>query len=361
MNTDRDAGCADDGGLQWHAQLGRRQQIEADEADEADKADDIDKDRTRSQQENFPMKPFEIHRATKCRAKLRLGMSGPAGSGKTYSALLIAHGLGGRIAMIDTEHGSGDLYADLLPEGYDVLQLTPPFTPARYIEAIHALEAAGAETIIVDSLSHAWSGEGGSLDRHGKIADRSGNSWQAWRQVTPEHNALVEALLQSPCHVIATMRAKTEYVQEKDERTGRQIVRKIGLAPVMRDGIEYEFTIFMELDSQHMAHVGKDRTRLFDGMIFRPDDQTGRELLAWLDSGAQEPVRTGLAEPQRANLRLSVESAENIDALYRAFSHAYRAANALQDLSALDEFTRLKDQRKAELEAAQDSEHHAPA
>ena len=144
------------------------------------------------------MKPFEIHRATKCRAKLRLGMSGPAGSGKTYSALLIAHGLGGRIGMIDTEHGSGDLYADLLPEGYDVLQLTPPFTPARYVEAMHALEQAGVDTIIVDSLSHAWSGEGGSLDRHGRIADRSGNSWQAWRQVTPEHNALVEALLQSP-------------------------------------------------------------------------------------------------------------------------------------------------------------------
>ena len=307
------------------------------------------------------MKPFEIHRATKCRAKLRLGMSGPAGSGKTYSALLIAHGLGGRIAMIDTEHGSGDLYADLLPEGYDVLPLTPPYTPARYVEAIQALEAAGADTIIVDSLSHAWSGEGGSLDRHGKIADRSGNSWQAWRQVTPEHNALVEALLQSPCHVIATMRAKTEYVQEKDERTGRQIVRKIGLAPVMRDGIEYEFTIFMELDSQHMAHVGKDRTRLFDGMIFRPDEQTGLELLAWLDSGAQEPVRTGLADAQRASLRHSVENAENIDELYRAFSHAYRAANALQDLSALDEFTRIKDQRKASLESAQDAEHHAPA
>lgn len=307
------------------------------------------------------MKPFEIHRATKCRAKLRLGMSGPAGSGKTYSALLIAHGLGGRIAMIDTEHGSGDLYADLLPEGYDVLQLTPPYTPARYIEAIQALEAAGANTIIVDSLSHAWSGEGGSLDRHGKIADRSGNSWQAWRQVTPEHNALVEALLQSPCHVIATMRAKTEYVQEKDERTGRQIVRKIGLAPVMRDGIEYEFTIFMELDSQHMAHVGKDRTRLFDGMIFRPDEQTGRELLAWLDSGAQEPVRTGLAESQRVSLRHSIENAENLDELYRAFSQAYRAANALQDLAALDEFTRIKDQRKVSLESAQDAEHHAPA
>ncbi len=307
------------------------------------------------------MKAFEIHRATKCRAKLRLGMSGPAGSGKTYSALLIAHGLGGPIGLIDTEHGSGDLYADLLPEGYDVLQLTPPFTPARYIEAIHALEDAGVQTIIVDSLSHAWTGEGGSLDRHGKIADHSGNSWQAWRQVTPEHNALVEAMLQSPCHVIATMRAKTEYVQEKDERTGRQVVRKIGLAPVMRDGIEYEFTVFMELDSQHLAHVGKDRTRLFDGMILRPDEQVGRELLAWLDSGAQEPVRIGLHEAQRQSLLDAITSADSLDTLYRAFAHAYRAANALQDLAALDEFTQTKDRRKTALESRQEGEQALPA
>ncbi len=307
------------------------------------------------------MKAFEIHRATKCRAKLRLGMSGPAGSGKTYSGLLIAHGLGGSIGLIDTEHGSGDLYADLLPEGYDVLQLTPPFTPARYIEAIHALEDAGVQTIIVDSLSHAWTGEGGSLDRHGKIADRSGNSWQAWRQVTPEHNALVEAMLQSPCHVIATMRAKTEYVQEKDERTGRQVVRKIGLAPVMRDGIEYEFTVFMELDSQHLAHVGKDRTRLFDGMILRPDQQMGRDLLAWLDSGAQEPVRIGLHDAQRLALLEAIDKAATLDELYRAFAHGYRAANALQDLAALDEFTQVKDQRKGALESLQQGEHALPA
>jgi hypothetical protein len=304
------------------------------------------------------MKTFEIHRATKCRAKLRLGMSGPAGSGKTYSALLLAQGLGGRIGLIDTEHGSGDLYADLLPEGYDVLQLSPPFTPARYIEAIQMMEQAGAATIIVDSLSHAWTGEGGSLDRHGKIADRSGNSWQAWRQVTPEHNALVEALLQSPCHVIATMRAKTEYVQEKDERTGRQIVRKIGLAPIMRDGIEYEFTIFMELDSQHLAHVGKDRTQLFDGMIIKPTIETGRELLAWLDSGAPQPQRSDLPEAQKAVLAESLERAATIDELYGAFAAAYRTAHAMQDIPALDEFTRLKDERKAVLETPHDMAHH---
>lgn len=325
-----------DGGLQWYEQIGRLEQIENE-----------DQERKRA-----IMSVFEIHKATKRRAKLRLGMSGPSGSGKTYSALLIASGLGGRIGMIDTEHGSGDLYADLLPEGYDVLTLTPPFTPARYIEAIHALEAQGVSTIIVDSLSHAWTGEGGSLDRHGRIADKSGNSWQAWRQVTPEHNALVEALLQSPCHIIATMRAKTEYVQEKDERTGKQVVRKIGLAPVMRDGIEYEFTTFIELDMQHMAFVGKDRTRLFDGMIFKPDIGTGRELLAWLDSGDEiEVKRNAMPDEQKAELIEAIEQAGTLDELFVAFSTAYRAATALPDAEALAELTRLKDERKAMLEA----------
>lgn len=337
-------GELNDSGMQWHAQVGSRWEFEAQPA----------------QKGKIQMKPFEIHRATKCRAKLRLGMSGAAGSGKTYSALLIAQGLGGRIGMIDTEHGSGDLYADLLPEGYDVLQLSPPYTPARYIEAIHLMEQTGVNTIIIDSLTHAWSGEGGSLDRHGKIADRSGNSWQAWRQVTPEHNALVEALLQSPCHIIATMRAKTEYVQEKDERTGRQVVRKIGLAPVMRDGIEYEFTIFMELDSEHIAHIGKDRTRLFDGMMIKPDTETGRELLGWLESGEEKPARSGIPASQFEALRERIEHTTSLDDLYHAFTNAYRAAQALQDESALEEFTRTKDLRKATLTEAQEREHGVP-
>jgi hypothetical protein len=301
------------------------------------------------------MSTFEIHRATKRRAKLRLGMSGPAGSGKTYSALKIASGLGGRIGMIDTEHGSGDLYADLLPEGYDVLTLTPPYTPARYVEAIRALEDIGVSTIIIDSLTHAWNGEGGSLDRQGKIADKSGNSWQAWRQVTPEHNALVEALLQSRCHIIATMRAKTEYVQEKDERTGKQVVRKIGLAPIMRDGIEYEFTTFFELDVHHMAYVGKDRTQLFDGEIFRPDVETGSKLLAWLNSGVERSEPSLMLPEQKTSMMEAINHAETLDELFRAFSVAYRVASSLSDQGALAELTALKDQRKALLEAHNDS------
>lgn len=325
----------DDGGMQWFEEVGRRQQMQE----------------TQTERKRVIMAGFEIHRATKRRAKLRLGMSGPAGSGKTYSALLIAGGLGGRIGMIDTEHGSGDLYADLLPEGYDVLQLTPPYTPARYVEAIHALEDAGVQTIIVDSLTHAWTGEGGSLDRQGKIADKSGNSWQAWRQVTPEHNALVEALLQSKCHIIATMRAKTEYVQEKDERTGRQTVRKIGLAPIMRDGIEYEFTTFLELDLHHMAFAGKDRTRLFDGSIFKPDMETGRKLLSWLDAGVDAPVKRTVSEEQKVEMRQAISGAVTLDDLFKAFSAAYRVATALSDNETLADLTALKNERKAWLEA----------
>lgn len=331
-----------DGGLQWFAQIGCLEQIENEDFE----------------RKYHIMSEFEIHRATKRRAKLRLGMSGPAGSGKTYSALLIASGLGGRVGMIDTEHGSGDLYADLLPEGYDVLRLPPPFTPGRYIEAIRALEQSGVTTIIIDSLTHAWSGEGGSLDRQGKIADRSGNSWQAWRQVTPEHNALVEALLQSRCHIIATMRAKTEYVQEKDERTGKQVVRKIGLAPIMRDGIDYEFTVFMELDTQHMAYIGKDRTRLFDGQIIKPDVETGHKLLTWLQAGSEEEP---LAPPpamnpqQKETLIAAISKAHDLDELYTVFASAYRAANAIPDPVAVAELTRTKDARKAALEASEEA------
>ena len=329
----------DDGGLQWYEQIGRFEQMEYDDAER-----------------KKVMGAFEIHRATKRRAKLRLGMSGPAGSGKTYSALMIASGLGGRIGMIDTEHGSGDLYADLLPEGYDVLTLTPPFTPGRYVEAIHALEQAGCDVIIVDSLSHAWAGEGGSLDRQGKIADKSGNSWQAWRQVTPEHNALVEALLQSPSHIIATMRAKTEYVQEKDERTGKNVVRKVGLAPVMRDGIEYEFTVFLEIDMQHQAFVGKDRTRLLDGTIFKPSRDTGEQLLGWLNAGVDEirVAKATMPDEQKEELVKAINKAETREELFAAFSNAYRAATALPDPAALAELTKVKDQRKAFLEVQPD-------
>ena len=225
----------------------------------------------------------EFHKAERKKGKLRLAIAGPAGSGKTYSALLIALGLGGRIAMIDTERGSGELYDHL--GQYDACTIHPPFEPKKYVEAIHAAEDLGYETIIIDSLSHAWVGQGGLLDVHGHIADKTGNSWSAWRQVTPKHNELVDAMLQSKCHIIATMRSKMEYTQV--EENGKKQVKKLGMSPIQRDGMEYEFTVFIDLDQQHTATTTKDRTTLFDGQYFVPTVETGRTLLAWLENNGQ--------------------------------------------------------------------------
>lgn len=225
----------------------------------------------------------QFHKAERKKGKLRLAIAGPAGSGKTYSALLIALGLGGRIAMIDTERGSGELY-DHLGE-YDACTIQPPFEPRKYVETIRAAEDLGYETIIIDSLSHAWVGQGGLLDVHGHIADKTGNSWSAWRQVTPKHNELVDAMLQSKCHIIATMRSKMEYAQV--EENGKKQVKKLGMSPIQRDGMEYEFTVFIDLDQQHTATTTKDRTTLFDGQYFVPTIETGRTLLSWLENNGQ--------------------------------------------------------------------------
>lgn len=180
---------------------------------------------------------MEFRKAERRKAKLRLGITGPAGSGKTYGALLIAKGLGGKTVLIDTENGSGDLYAALFD--YDVGRIQAPYDVRKYFQAIYDAEQAGYDIIIIDSLSHAWSGEGGLLDVQGKIADssRSGNSFAAWRKVTPLHNKLIDMILNSKCHIIATMRSKTEYIQAENER-GKTEIRKVGLAPVQREGMD---------------------------------------------------------------------------------------------------------------------------
>ncbi|GAB6178999.1 hypothetical protein JCM14036_03180 [Desulfotomaculum defluvii] len=223
----------------------------------------------------------QFQRAQRKRAKLRLALAGPAGAGKTYSALLIAFGIGGRVAMIDTERGSGELYSHL--GEYDVCTIEAPFLPEKYVEAIKVAEGAGYDIIIIDSLTHAWAGTGGVLDIHGYAADKSGNSWTAWRQVTPRHNELVDALLQSKCHIIATLRSKMDHIQTTEN--GKTVVKKVGMNPIQRDGMEYEFGLFLDLDQSHMASSSKDRTSLFDGQVFKPSREIGRKLVEWLDSG----------------------------------------------------------------------------
>jgi hypothetical protein len=227
---------------------------------------------------------MQLRKATRKQAKIRLGLSAVSGGGKTYSAILVAKGLVGdlsKVAIIDTENGSADLYAHM--GDFNVLPLTAPFSPERYVDAIRACEKAGMEVIIIDSISQEWEGKGGCLE----IVESLGGKYQDWAKVTPRHQAFLEAILHSPCHVITTVRRKQDYEMIKDNN-GRVKVEKAGLKEVTREGFEYELTMNLELDTRHMATASKDRTGLFMGKpAFIPDEKTGQIIAQWCEQGEE--------------------------------------------------------------------------
>ena len=228
---------------------------------------------------------MELRQAQRKQAKIKLALQGPSGSGKTMSALLLASGMAdwSKIAIIDTENHSADLYAHL--GEYNVLQLSKPFTPERYIKAIEVCENASMEVIIIDSVSHEWEGSGGILDLHGAMA---GNSFTNWNKVTPRHNAFVQKILQSGAHIVATIRTKTDYTLT--DKNGKMVPEKVGLKGITRDGLDYEFTIVFDLDIKHQAKASKDRTNLF---MDKPEEMisaaSGKKILNWCNSGKGLP------------------------------------------------------------------------
>jgi hypothetical protein len=227
---------------------------------------------------------MQLRKATRKKAKIRLGLSAVSGGGKTYSAILIAKGLCGdlsKVAIIDTENGSADLYAHL--GDYNVLPLTAPFHPEKYVEAIKTCEKAGMEVIIVDSISQEWDGKGGCLE----IVESLGGKYQDWARVTPRHQAFLEAILHSSAHIITTVRRKQDYEMVKDGN-GKVKIEKGGLREITREGFEYELTINLELDTQHNATASKDRTNLFMGKpAFVPSEKTGETIAQWCELGEE--------------------------------------------------------------------------
>lgn len=243
-----------------------------------------------------------FQKATKKKAKLRMAIMGPAKSGKSFSSLKIAKNLGRRVAAIDTERGSLSKYAGDVAD-FDVVELTS-FAPARYIAAMKAAADAGYDVLLVDSISHAWVGEGGLLDQKDKAG---GNSFNAWRTLTPQHNEFVDTILGWPGHIIVTMRVKTEYVVE--QVGGKSVPRRVGLAPVQRDGMEYEFDVLAEMDRDHTLHVTDTRCPALDGAALRKPDgaEIARTLLAWLDDGAEVLKAPAALDPVSESARLVAE------------------------------------------------------
>jgi hypothetical protein len=279
-------------------------------------------------------------KATKAAAKLRLGLIGPAGSGKTMTALRIAAGLGGPVAVIDTERGSASLYAGERGLDFDVIELDT-YGVERFIDAIKAAADGGYATLVIDSLSHAWSGKGGILefvDNAGK-RNQGGGNFGAWRDATPRHNSLVDAILGAPLHVICTLRSKVEYVVENVG--GRNQVRKVGLQPVQRDGLEYEFTVVGDVTQDHDLVVTKTRAAfLKDAVIREAGEDLGRQLAAWLSDGTTPArpaveVRSAKGPPEGSlyyQIVLFIAQAENVRTLGRI-------GNRLDELVSTDQIT----------------------
>lgn len=278
-------------------------------------------------------------KAERKQAKLRLALAGPSGSGKTYSALLLAQGLGGRIAVIDTEHGSASLYADIAD--FDTLELHAPYSPERYVDAITAAEQAGYSVLIIDSYSHEWTGSGGCLESNEKLAHQKfkGNTWAAWNETTPRHRRLTDKILTSSLHIICTMRSKTETVQGE----GKKIL-KLGMKSEQRDGTDYEFTVVLDLTHDgHTAMASKDRTKLFE----EPElitEETGRRLLAWLNSGVSPEER---AKELLVDALADIATAKDMASLQSAFNAAKAIAFGFDDL--VQQVVAAKDKRKNEL------------
>lgn len=241
---------------------------------------------------------FSFTKAVKTKAKLRMAIYGPSGSGKTWTALALATGLaaGGKIAVLDTEHGSASKYADKFD--FDALELSD-FHPQNYIDAISAAEGAGYTVLVIDSLSHAWAGKGGALELVDKAARKSasGNSYVAWKDITPLQNTMIDKIIGANLHVIATMRSKNEYSQEKDDR-GKTIIRKIGVEPIQRKEMEYEMDIVGVMDQSNTMIIEKSRMSELSGAIIeKPGAKLAAQIDAWLNAGS--PVAAAVQSDQQ--------------------------------------------------------------
>ena len=277
-------------------------------------------------------------KATKKQAKLRLALFGPSGAGKTYTALRIATGMSDKIAVIDSERGSASKYSDRF--NFDVAEIEDTDI-TNYIRFLSAAAESGYEVVIIDSITHAWTELLQEIDKIAK-AKYKGNSWSAWSDGTPKQRQMVNAILDYPGHIIATMRSKTEWTLEQD-KNGKNKPMRVGLSPEQGKGIEYEFDMLMELNTDHTANVLKDRTGKYqDQFIEKPGEDFGKELSDWLSDGLT-------IEDEKNELIRKIETCKTTDELGLVYKENYTLGN---DPDILEVFKKTKEKLTKKSEAA---------
>jgi hypothetical protein len=282
-------------------------------------------------------------RAKRTKVPLKIAMTGATGSGKTFSALLLAFGLGSKVAVVDTENESASLYEHL--GEFDVNNIYAPFTVKKYTDAIREAEKMGYEVLVIDSGSHVWNASGGLLQQKEAKDAAGGNSFTNWATVSKQYEEFKSVILESRMHIIFCMRSKMEHVQEKDDRTGKTVVKKLGLAPVMRDGIEYEFTILFDIQSDHTAIATKDRTGVFDGWLSPISEKHGKALTEW-QAGAKEAT-------------VEMATADQIEKLAKAYAgigQEWKAPASMTLAQCKTEIVAVKDIKTQQDQAAQTEE-----
>jgi hypothetical protein len=262
---------------------------------------------------------FVPRKAEKKRVKLKMAVQGPSGSGKTWGALALAKNLwpDGKVCVVDTENESASLYADSFQ--FDTIPLAPPFTTARYVQCIDAVAKAGYDVVILDSITPQWDGEGGILRRKEEMDRRPGsNGYTNWATFTPEHEAFKQAILQTPTHVIATMRSRQEYILVANDK-GKQVPKKVGMAPVQRDQMDYEFTLVFELGMDHRGEVSKDRTGLFNEKIVDlASPEIAFAIRGWLERGTEAPQAGPVTPASVTGAQPSIRQPANAPAVSQA-------------------------------------------
>lgn len=279
-------------------------------------------------------------KATKAQAKLRAAIFGPSGAGKTFTSLRVAKGLGGRVAVIDTERGSASKYSDRFE--FDVLELDDQSIEG-YVEAIRLAGQEGYAVLVIDSLSHAWQTLLEEVEKLAKAKYR-GNTWSAWSEGTPLQRKLVGAILAFPGHVLATMRSKTEWTTVDDGR-GKKSPQRVGLAPEQGKGVEYEFDLLVEISTDHIANVIKDRSGKFqDKLIDKPGEEFGKDLAAWLSDGLPSPVPAPepVAKADRPAGRSAQEAAPSAAELREKITAAISKAATVRDLGKIGDLMEVR-------------------
>ena len=257
---------------------------------------------------------MQLKKAERKQVRIKMAIQGVSGSGKTYSALLLAFGLTNnwsKIGVIDSENSSASLYAHL--GDFNIISVSYPFSPEKYIQAVEICVREGMEVIVIDSISHCWEN---LLEYHASL---QGNSFANWGKVNPRYNGFMQCILSCNAHVISTIRAKSEYViSDKD---GKKVPEKIGLKGIQREGIEYEFTLMFNISMDNLCKVSKDRTGIFQNRNpFKINSTTGKEILNWCEQGSYSNSDSFFSSIEQVKTR--IEKCMSMDELlniYQAF------------------------------------------